>query len=253
MQFLGYCVSLINTEFPWMHVVKGKPRKPSTQGSVEVSHRAFKDALVKWLDKKQEYNWLLGAYIVQCEVNNCPMRARGNISPQTIYYGRPPVASYSALLGPAYKVAETEFGLRLARRTLMQIKRLNPNRVLSQQMVEHFIKAGDEVWNTCVNEPQQEASEMLDAAFYSLLDDAGLEVPNENAIIPDLEDILEEDLVDMAADVDNEIQKEFDELPDNQFFEVDDLPEYTFVSPAAKVSDLLIPIFMVLLNLYYRK
>jgi hypothetical protein len=40
-KFLGYCVDLINREFPHIHVVKGKPRKPTTQGSVEVSHKAF--------------------------------------------------------------------------------------------------------------------------------------------------------------------------------------------------------------------
>jgi len=50
-QFLGYCVDLINKEFPHIHVVKGKPRKPSTQGSVEVSHKAFKEALTVLCDE----------------------------------------------------------------------------------------------------------------------------------------------------------------------------------------------------------
>jgi hypothetical protein len=40
-QFLGQCVELINKEFPHVHVVKGKARKPTTQGSVEVSHKAI--------------------------------------------------------------------------------------------------------------------------------------------------------------------------------------------------------------------
>ncbi len=53
-KFLGYCVDLINKTFPWMHIVRRKPRKPSTQGSVEVSHRAFKAALVKWLEKEAQ-------------------------------------------------------------------------------------------------------------------------------------------------------------------------------------------------------
>ncbi len=43
----------MNEVFPWMHIVRGRARKPSTQGSIEVSHKAFKAALVKWLDQKQ--------------------------------------------------------------------------------------------------------------------------------------------------------------------------------------------------------
>jgi hypothetical protein len=74
-EFLGYCVDLMNQEFPWMHVVCRRPRKPSTQGSIEVSHRAFKAALVKWLDKKNMANWIICASVVQCEVNRYPMRS----------------------------------------------------------------------------------------------------------------------------------------------------------------------------------
>jgi len=55
-----------------------------------VSHKAFKAALIKWLDKKGTPDWVLGARIVQCEVNNRPMHSRGNILPHTIYYGKPP-------------------------------------------------------------------------------------------------------------------------------------------------------------------
>jgi hypothetical protein len=110
-QFLGYCVKLINTEFPWMHVVKGRPKKPSMQGSIKVSWKAFKVALVKWLDKKGTPDWVLGARILQYKVNNCLMHSQGNILPCTIYYGKPPDVTYSATLGPAYKMAETEYGL----------------------------------------------------------------------------------------------------------------------------------------------
>ena len=95
VQFLGYCVDLMNEVFPWMHIVRGRARKPSTQGSIEVSHKAFKAALVKWLDQKQFDNWI----------------------------GKPHTASYLALLGPSFKMAKTEYGLQLAKRILMQIKK----------------------------------------------------------------------------------------------------------------------------------
>jgi hypothetical protein len=52
---------LLNKEFPWVHIVKGKPLKPNTQSSAEVSHLAFKIVLVKWLDSTGSDNWILGA------------------------------------------------------------------------------------------------------------------------------------------------------------------------------------------------
>ncbi len=74
--------------------MRGKPRKPSTQGSIKVSHRAFKNALVKWVDRTGSDDWIMGASIVQCEVNKCIMWVRRNISPYLIYFGKPPMASY---------------------------------------------------------------------------------------------------------------------------------------------------------------
>jgi hypothetical protein len=101
--------------------VKGKARKPSTQGSVEVSHKAFKEALVRWCNNTQSDDWLYGSYTVQNEVNQRPMRNRGNISPHTLYYGQPPSYSYLSILGKAYSKAKTEFGLRLAKKVLTQL------------------------------------------------------------------------------------------------------------------------------------
>jgi hypothetical protein len=80
-----------------VHIVKGKPRKPSTQGSVEVSHKAFKIALVKWLDKEKRENpldpkagkdWIIGASVVQCDINNGPINVRNHTTPHMVYFGR---------------------------------------------------------------------------------------------------------------------------------------------------------------------
>ena len=196
-------MKLVNEEFPWMHIVKGKARKPSTQGSIEVSHRAFKAALVKWLDKKGSPDWVLGAHIVQCEVNHCPMRSRGNISPHTIYYGKPPVATYSALLGPAYKVAETEYGLRLAKRVLLQVKTSLPTKECTTEEVKSFIKAGDEVWATCVEDTEEDSELLLNIAFHACLDKVGIQLDPNVSIQPDSPEykIVEDDEgIDCDAD-----------------------------------------------------
>ena len=135
MQFLGYCVQLINQEFPHIHVVKGKARKPTTQGSVEVSHKAFKEALVTWCNKTGNPDWVYGAYIVQNQVNHRPMRNRGNISPHTLYYGHPPASSYSTVLGKAYSKASTEYGLRLAKKVLRFLQKQDETATISEKRV----------------------------------------------------------------------------------------------------------------------
>jgi hypothetical protein len=61
------------------------------------------------------------------------------MSPHTIYYGKPPTASYSALLGDAYKKARTEYGLQLAKHLLLQIKQTKPNMVIPQSIVEQWV------------------------------------------------------------------------------------------------------------------
>lgn len=203
-------MKLINKEFPWIHVVRGKPRKPSTQGSIEVSHRAFKTALCKWLDRTGSDDWIMGASIVQCEVNNCPMRVRGNISPYSIYFGKPPTASYSALLGKAYKVATTEFGLRLAKRVLEQVKKVSPNTILQQEQVEDIIKSGDVVWEQCEKDDEADSEELLTVSFYSLLDDIGIKLPDNAVVVPDVEDAVEPDVAHVV-----------------DTWEPDDLPAYT--------------------------
>ncbi len=62
-QFLGHCVKLINKEFPHIHVVKGKARKLTTQGSIEVSHKAFKEALVTCCNNTGSNDWVYGSYM----------------------------------------------------------------------------------------------------------------------------------------------------------------------------------------------
>lgn len=195
-QFLGYCVSLINKEFPWVHIVKGKPRKPSTQGSVEVSHKAFKSALVKWLDKEKRENpmdrnagqdWIVGASVVQCEINNSPMKARNHTTPHMIYFGKINKNSYSAALGQAHKVAQSEYGLRLAKRVLEQVKKVDPEKMITQKQVEKIIECGDSIWDEVCVDPEVDAGEMLSVAFYSMLDEIGVTLPNNVELVEDAE------------------------------------------------------------------
>jgi hypothetical protein len=130
---------------------------------------------------------------VQCEVNHCPMCSCGNIAPHTIYYGKPPVTTYSLLIGPANKVAETEYGLQLSMRVLLQVKNTLPTKEFSTEEVKSFIKAGDDVWATCVEDTEEDSEELLNIAFHTCLDKVGIQLDPNVSIQPDS---LEYNMVD---------------------------------------------------------
>jgi hypothetical protein len=202
LQFLGYCVDLINKEFPHIHVVKGKPRKPTTQGSVEVSHKAFKEALTVWCNETGSQDWVYGSYIVQNKVNQHPMRSRGNISPHTLYYGHLPSNSYSTALGQAYGKADTEFGLRLAKKFLNQVNTHRPDAVVTQEHLVDIIELGDHAWDVCTEEEKtaMESEQMLySTLLLALKEDFGIileETPTFTLMeYETVEEMMQEELV----------------------------------------------------------
>jgi hypothetical protein len=162
---------VINREFPHIHVVKGKPRKPTTQGSVKVLHKAFKKALTVWCNETGSQDWVYVSYIVQNKVNQRPMRSRGNISPHTLYYGHPPANSYSTILGQAYGKAETEFGLHLAKKVLGQVNAHLPNALVTQDHLVEIIQLGDHVWDVCAKEEKtpMESEQMLYSTLLTVM------------------------------------------------------------------------------------
>jgi len=126
-----------------VHLVKGRARHPQSQGSVERSHKAFQDSLCKWIAQNGD-NWLLGMHIVQCELNKCPSRVRGNITPYSIYYGCPNTTSYSAILGNAYNEARTEYGLLLAKKLLEAMKKHNSQHQMTEEEIRSIIRKGSD-------------------------------------------------------------------------------------------------------------
>jgi hypothetical protein len=54
---------------------------------------------------------------------------------------------YSAVLGPSFKRAETELGPCLAKRILMQVKKIGTTKALPQELKEFFIKGDNEIWD----------------------------------------------------------------------------------------------------------
>jgi hypothetical protein len=95
---LGDCVKMLNDNFPWIHIVKGRPRHSQSQGSIEWSHAPYKQALAQAMTDANTSNWLAYIYVVQCAINNCPVQCLNNLSPYTMYYARPNRNSYSSML-----------------------------------------------------------------------------------------------------------------------------------------------------------
>ena len=53
-EFLGKCIAYIKQYFPTVNIVKGKPQRPQTQGSIEKGNGPFKRALEKWMVENPE-------------------------------------------------------------------------------------------------------------------------------------------------------------------------------------------------------
>ncbi len=59
-------------------------------------------------------------------------------------------------------MATTEFGLRLAKRVLEQVKKVSPNLISGQEQVEEIIKSSDAVWEQCEKDEEADSEELLE-------------------------------------------------------------------------------------------
>jgi hypothetical protein len=152
---MGKCIEMIHTHFPWLHVVNGRPRHPQSQGMIERSHGPFKKALRQLLKEHDTEDWVPHIYSAQSAVNNRAMKSRGNLTPYSLYFGSPNTSNYGAILGPSYKLAKTEYGLRVPKMVLIRLKKHVPDRVMSQRDVEGLVRSGDELFETVSRRNQQ--------------------------------------------------------------------------------------------------
>jgi hypothetical protein len=64
---------MIRKHFGTICIVKGKARKPSTQGSFERSNAPFKRSLYDWKEKDPGDSWAeVGAYIINAQMKQRP-------------------------------------------------------------------------------------------------------------------------------------------------------------------------------------
>jgi hypothetical protein len=87
-ELLGKCIKYIKKYFPTINIVKGKPRRPQTQGSIEKGNGPFKRALEKWMMENPEAGWpLVGIYVVNAQINTRPTENKATRSAYEIIMG----------------------------------------------------------------------------------------------------------------------------------------------------------------------
>jgi hypothetical protein len=162
-EFLGQCISYIKKYFPTIKIVKGRARKPSTQGSVERGNGPFKIALENWMQENPNESWSrIGAFVVNASINSRPSTAKSNRSPYKAYYEKNcKVATDSMLDGQLLKESQTEYGLAAVHSVMETVDKKDPSRLIKVEHLNNVIRQADQVF---INEDELSS---IEKEFYN--------------------------------------------------------------------------------------
>ena len=88
IQFMDEVISEIRTIWPECRMVRGSPRRSSTNGGVERLNRTIETKLGSWMREKATNRWSVGCKLVQWRYNTQIHRTIGNKSPYHICFGQ---------------------------------------------------------------------------------------------------------------------------------------------------------------------
>jgi hypothetical protein len=72
-EFLGKCQAYVKEHFKTTSIVKGRPRRPRAQCSVERGNAPFKKVLHQWMIENPRESWSqIGAYVVNKNIKFTP-------------------------------------------------------------------------------------------------------------------------------------------------------------------------------------
>jgi hypothetical protein len=142
-EFVGKCIKMIKTFYDYIHIVKGRPYHPQSQGKIERGHATFKEALQKWMEKHGD-NWLLGAYVVNGQINQRTQYNRGDkFSPYNFYFEKKGTDKNLNVLGEvAQQHAKTEYGVLAAQLFSIKAQKLSTDRLLTKEELRYAIYMG---------------------------------------------------------------------------------------------------------------
>ncbi len=131
------------TYYDYIHIVKGHPYHPHSQGKIERGHASFKEALQKWMEKHGE-NWLLGAYVVNGQINQRTQFNRGDkFSPYNFYFGKQGTDTKNNVFGEvAQQYAKTEYGVLAAQLFSIKAQKLSRDRLLTKEELRYAMQMG---------------------------------------------------------------------------------------------------------------
>ncbi len=128
-EFTARCIELMERHYPTIHIVKGHPRHPQSQGCVERGNGPFKEALDVWISQNPSVSWAeVRAYVVNAQINDRSLRQKGGKSPYEIYYGKQTTSSMNSILTMEITMqAKTEYGLKGIQWLMEQVGKMNPD------------------------------------------------------------------------------------------------------------------------------
>jgi hypothetical protein len=142
-EFLGKCLEIAKAKNDSIHIVKGRPYHPQSQGKVERGHAPFKEGLQKRMTKHGP-NRMLGCYVMNYEINQHVQWDRDNLSPYNMMHGKTGSLHTNVVFGEvAATLAKTEYGVLCAKFLCTQARKLDSLRIESKAELQHIMKKGN--------------------------------------------------------------------------------------------------------------
>jgi hypothetical protein len=146
--FLGKCIYYAKEFFQSINIIKGKPRQPNKQGSVERGNADFKKVLLKWEQEYPDEKWpLVHIYVVNKIINTRPTQNKANRSAYEVYYGKVASATTGYILSSNFlNLATTKYAIN-AVQDLMEVVKLKDHYVLiTLEEMHALIRDADSVY-----------------------------------------------------------------------------------------------------------
>ncbi len=176
---------------------------------IERSHAPFKRTMAHHLGEKKSPDWVLHMYGAQSAINNRPIRSRNNLTPYSIYFGSPNTSNYGSLLGPSYKLANTEYGLRAAKMVLSRLKELFPDKIMTREHIDDIIDGGDRIFELTAQRSEETNIRSLKKFVRGCLRIHGAEVDSDKEYVYEEEQEASAEELSSNNDSDTDDSEEF--------------------------------------------
>jgi hypothetical protein len=149
-EFTAKCLEQIEKYYPTIHIVKGRPRHPQSQGCIKQGNGPFKEALDVWISQNPGESWAeVVAFVVDGQISRGPSWQRGGKSLYEIYYGKHTTSCANYTLNKKIKMqAKSEYGLKAIQKLMEQvIGKKNPSAMINTDDISMLVEQADNILN----------------------------------------------------------------------------------------------------------